>query len=117
MSCSSVVLGDEAMKGRFRADHWERTRAEGMAKFVLLKGLVLMGGTMSLFFLVVTFRNVGRIRDAGLISEPALVELTHQLQIFSVACGLAAGLAGGVVTWWLSEAAYRRLKRRIDPVV
>jgi hypothetical protein len=88
-----------------------------MAKFVLLRGLVLFGGFMSLVFLVVTFRNVGRIRDAGLISEPALVELTHQLQIFSVVCGLAAGLAWGVVTWWLSEAVYRRLKGRIDSVV
>lgn len=105
------------MKGGFRADHWERTRAEGMAKFVLLKGLVLMGGIMSLFFLVVTFRNVGRIRDAGLISAPALVELTHHLQIISVACGLAGALVGGVVAWWLSEAAYRRRKRRLAPVV
>jgi hypothetical protein len=88
-----------------------------MAKFVLLRGLVLFGGITSLFFLVVTFRNVGRIRDIGLLSAPELVELTHRLEIDAVEYGLAAGLVWGVVTWWLSETTYRRLKRRADPVV
>jgi hypothetical protein len=104
------------MKGLFSADRWERTRAEGMAKFVLLKGLVLFGGIASLVFLVLTFRNVRRIRDLGLVSAPELVGLTHRLEINAVAYGLAAGLVWGLVTWWVSEATYRRLKRRPDTV-
>jgi hypothetical protein len=83
-----------------------------MAKFVLLKGLVLFGGIWSLFLLVLTHRNEAKIRDLGVMSAPELMELTSRLRIHAVAYGLAAGLVWGLATWWLSEATYRRLKRR-----
>ena len=105
------------MERLFSTERWERTRAEGMAKFVLLKGLVLFGGITSLFLLVLTLRNVARVRDLGLVSAPELMELTHRLRIHAVAYGLAAGLFWGVLTWWLSEASYRRQKRRAKTVV
>jgi hypothetical protein len=104
------------MKRQFSHDRWERTRAQGMAKFVVLRGL-LFGGVMSLFLLVLAFRIERRIRDLGLVSGQELVALTDHLRINAVAYGLAAGLVGGLMTWWLSEVAYRRQKRRAETVV
>ena len=111
------TFDDEMMNGRFSADRWERTRVEGMAKFILLRGLVLFGGVMSLFLLVLQLRIEGRIRGLGLVPTPELAMLTHRLEINAVVYGLAAGLVWGVLTWWLSEASYRRQKRRAKTVV
>jgi hypothetical protein len=111
------TLDDEMMNGLFSADRWERTRLEGMAKFILLRGLVLFGGVVSLFLLVLQLRIEGRIRGLGLMSTPELAMLTHRLEIDAVVYGLAAGLVWGVLTWWLSEASYRRQKRRAKTVV
>ncbi len=73
---------------------WERTRAEGMWRFVLLYGVLLWGGFMLITFCAYRFFVRGlRFLD----------ELSFLVLIF-----LAAGFLFGLATWLIGEYKYRK---------
>jgi hypothetical protein len=73
---------------------WERTRAKGMWRFVLLWGLVV-GGAM--IFAVAIF-------DYFLTpTELFFRGLTIKVPIF-----LLAAFVGGVILWWVGEYQYKK---------
>jgi O-antigen/teichoic acid export membrane protein len=71
---------------------WAKTRAQGMSRFVLLKGVLAYGLPM---FVIMTF----------LIPHP---KLTHAQ---SALLWLLTGAAYGIVMWFLQEYRYRKADR------
>jgi hypothetical protein len=79
------------MKGLFEMNQkqrakWERTRAKGMWRFVLLNGVLCWGGLMSAAMSVYNARN-----------------LTLTVPIY-----LAGGFAFGLACWLFGEHLYRK---------
>lgn len=72
--------------------NWEKTRAQGMRRFVFLRGVLSYGLTM---FVVMTF-----IVHRG--------ELSPRFIVVSAALWLAGGAAFGTLTWFFMEWIYRK---------
>lgn len=73
---------------------WERTRAKGMWRFVLLYGVLLWGGLMIVVRSVFDF----------FVSSPRLLDnLTVHVPIFVV-----AGFIFGLAMWLIAEHKYRK---------
>ena len=77
--------------------HWEKVRAGGMIRFVLLRGVLSYGLTM---FMVMTF-----IVHRG--------DLSTRFIAISAALWLVGGAAFGVLTWVLMERIYRKFVPKI----
>jgi len=87
------------------ARRWPAVRAKGMAHFVLMRGLLMWGGLMFVFFTAMTWVKFGP-------QHPRFVLL------LVVSAGLCAigGLLWGVLTWAISERIYRSLPSSKDAI-
>ncbi len=77
--------------------HWEKARAGGMMRFVLLRGVLSYGLTM---FIVMTFIVH---RD----------DLSARFIAISAGLWLVGGAVFGLLTWFLMERIYRRFVPKI----
>ena len=84
-----------AVKSR-GVQHWEKARANGMLRFVLMRGVLSYGLTM---FVVMTF-----IVHRG-DSNPRFIAISALLW-------LVGGAVFGASTWFLMERIYRKSCRR-----
>lgn len=73
---------------------WERTRAKGMWRFVLLSGVLFWGGLVIIFWSIYRYL----VRGLGFLDE-----LSFTVPIF-----LAAGFVFGLTTWLIAEHKYRK---------
>jgi hypothetical protein len=82
------------MRGLFQMDgkqraKWERTRAEGMWRFVLLNGVLCWGGLMS-------------------VATSALSAFNPRNMAVTVPIYLAGGFVFGLACWLYGERLYRK---------
>ena len=77
--------------------NWEKARAGGMTRFVLLRGVLSYGLTM---FIVMTF-----IVHRG--------DLSARFIAISAGLWLVGGAVFGALTWFLMERIYRRFVPKI----
>jgi hypothetical protein len=82
---------------------WESLRSRGMARFVLLYGMLGFGA-----FLFVLSSGVTLLAWPG--SPAGAVGLLIQLAVCAAA-SLAGGLLAGLLTWWLEDGIYQRMKK------
>jgi hypothetical protein len=85
----------EKMQDQFKIQQWQRMRAQGWWRFVLLQGVLKMGGSMVLVLLILVPVFSGR----SPVSDP--LTLLVQAAIYA-----AAGFAYGAIIWRLRERLY-----------
>jgi hypothetical protein len=82
---------------------WESLRSRGMARFVLLYGMLGFGAF--LFVLSASLTILVWLRS------PAALAVLQQLLLFAALLSLAGGLLAGLLTWWLEDGIYQRMKK------
>ncbi|MEO5963406.1 MAG: hypothetical protein ABIO75_05400 [Thermomonas sp.] len=85
------------------AKRWPAIRAKGMARFVLVRGLLVWGGLMFVLSVAMTWVRFGPQHPRfGLL--------------LGVAAGLCAvgGLVWGLLTWTISERIFRNINPNRD---
>ncbi|MEO6154939.1 MAG: hypothetical protein ABIP16_04340 [Thermomonas sp.] len=89
---------------RWTAKRWPAIRARGMARFVLVRGLLRWGGLMFALSIAMTWVRFGP-------SHPRFGLL------LVVAAGLSAvgGLVWGLLTWTINERIFRNLNPATNP--
>jgi len=75
---------------------WESTRALGMARFVLVRGVLTYG--LAMFVATTFFAHQG--------------ELSAKFVLISAILWLIGGALFGVISWYLLESLYRRAIRK-----
>jgi hypothetical protein len=75
---------------------WPAIRAQGFARFLLLRGLLTWGGVMFALIAIMTVATLGT-------DHPRLPML---LGLGAALCAVG-GLFWGAMTWWINERLYR----------
>ncbi|MBL9206539.1 MAG: hypothetical protein JNN01_15715 [Opitutaceae bacterium] len=81
---------------------WARIRARGRLRYIVLRGMLLWGGTMTLVMTWIVNRTPGQ--------SP-----TWRTWALSAALWLSAGVVYGWITWILMERKYQKHLCRLNP--
>ncbi|MCX6080144.1 MAG: hypothetical protein NTW32_11475 [Chloroflexi bacterium] len=82
---------------------WEKIRQQGFWHFVLRSGLIFFG--MILFVL-----TGGITIIANILAQASIANLLFQLVFVGGVC-LLGGLFAGLLTWWLEDTIYMKIKK------
>ncbi len=83
---------------RWVRERWPAIRAQGFARFLLLKGLLLWGGILFVVMVAMTTFQLG-------IDHPRLPLV---IGIAALLCAIG-GLVWASLTWWINERIFRSL--------
>jgi hypothetical protein len=112
MTTSALVSWFVDMRPK-QAQKWMRRRSLGSVRFVLVYGLLVFGGAISIWnsalIYVFDHRFRAEMTQAGL-SLPEVSPPDFVLHVILPVCGicLAGGVVFGALMWWLMEWQYRR---------
>ena len=97
-------IGPDDRAQRWVRERWPAIRARGFARFVLLKGLLIWGGTMFGFLTALTVYRLGTDNPR----LPLVIGLAALL------CAIG-GVFWAAVTWWGNERIFRSLNIDKNP--
>jgi hypothetical protein len=89
-------------------ERWERARARGVRRFVLVQGVLLFGCSFAVYTAVIAWAFTQFHLFGVKISLPELLPRLVSLLLIEIFVG---GSLWAVGTWYLSEWLYRRLSR------
>ncbi len=97
---------------------WEAIRQKGLAHFVVRYGIAFLGGMLfiilggfTIFAWIKTYLPQWAAATAAASSQLAFLIL--ELLFIALAC-LIAGTLGGLLTWAMEEAVYRKMLKRAN---